>query len=60
MKGFPSSKGKSHKPRQYKLVTGHVPTRRTYVLDRNEVKDHQTGKTAEPKRVLDGDLDILK
>jgi hypothetical protein len=55
-----SKRTERYKPRQYKLVTGHVPIRRTYVLDRNEVKDHQSGKTVEPKRVLDGDLDILK
>lgn len=51
---------KRHKPRQYALVTGHVPIRRTYVLDKNIVRDHQTNKTAEPKRVLNGDLDILR
>lgn len=32
---------------------------RTYNFKRNEVKDHRTGKTANLKRVLDGDLDLL-
>lgn len=33
---------------------------RTYNYARNEVKDHRTGKRANLKKVLDGDLDLLK
>lgn len=32
---------------------------RTYNFPRNEVKDHRTGKTANLKKVLNGDLDLL-
>ncbi len=34
--------------------------RRDYILDRNIVIDRKTGKTADPKRVLNGDLDVLR
>jgi len=33
---------------------------RTYNFQRNEVKDHRTGKIAPLNKVLDGDLDLLK
>jgi protein subunit release factor A len=33
---------------------------RTYNYPRNEVVDHRTGKRANLKKVMDGDLDLLK
>ena len=33
---------------------------RTYNFQRNEVKDHRTGKIAPLNKVLDGNLDLLK
>lgn len=35
-------------------------SRRSYVLDRNEAIDHRTGKTAQAKRILDGDIEALR
>lgn len=35
-------------------------TLRTYNYQRNEVVDHRTGKRANLKRVMDGNLDLLK
>lgn len=32
---------------------------RTYNFQRNEVKDHRTGKTADLKKFLDGNIDLL-
>ena len=32
---------------------------RTYNYERNTVKDHRTGKTADLKKVLNGNLDLL-
>jgi protein subunit release factor A len=34
-------------------------TIRTYNYQRNEVKDHRSGKTADLKKFLDGNLDLL-
>jgi len=34
-------------------------TIRTYNFQRNTVKDHRTGKTANLKKVLDGNLDLI-
>ena len=33
---------------------------RSYNYARNEVKDHRTGKKANLKKVMDGDIDLLK
>ena len=35
-------------------------TIRTYNYQRNTVKDHRTGKTADLKKVLNGNLDLIK
>jgi peptide chain release factor 1 len=35
-------------------------TKRTYNYPRNEVIDHETGKRANLKKVLDGNLDLLR
>ena len=35
-------------------------TLRTYNYPRNEVVDHSTGKRANLKKVMDGNLDLLK
>lgn len=52
---------KLHKSRvKSKLGFGTTRKRRSYYLDTNMVIDHVTGKTATPKVVLGGDLDILR
>lgn len=54
------------KPLMVQAATGgphHEPSTeriRTYNFDRSEVVDHRTGKRAPLKKVLDGDLDLLK
>lgn len=41
------------------LILNNKPIR-TYNYARNEVVDHRTGRRANLKKVLDGDLDLLK
>ena len=38
----------------------HKKTKRTYNYARNEVIDHETGKRANLKKVMDGNLGLLK
>jgi len=38
----------------------HKKTLRTYNYARNEVKDHRTGKRANLKKVLDGNIDLIR
>lgn len=38
----------------------HSGVIRTYNFKQNTVKDHRTGKTANLKKVLDGNLDLIK
>lgn len=50
---------KRHKPRKTQPIKfGGLP-RRSYVLDRDEVIDYRTGKTARASDVLEGKLEAL-
>ena len=51
---------KAAKPRSV-IPIRSARQRRTYFLDRNEVVDHRTGKrSSEAKRIIDGELELIK
>ncbi len=56
---LPHSLSLEWKPRQKKRVDFGSQIR-SYVLDRDEVVDHRTGKRASARAVLEGNVDLLR